>query len=258
MAHGATPRFPTHLSALHDGALKEAVAFVLQRFSPVGIVAAGSIVRGEGGPTSDLDIYVIHLAPWRQRLQHYFRGVPAELFVNPPAAIRAYFGDEHADARPITAHMLSSGFVVLDDDPVVDVLRHEAAGWLARPCVPSAIAAEYARYLPACHFDDARDVAAKDAATGAMLVASAVRDALRFAFRRDGLTLPRDKDLLAATDRRDPALAAAARRALTATTVESRMTAADEVARRALGVLGFYEWESPRDPVSDEPATPRT
>jgi hypothetical protein len=52
----------------YDRALREAVSFVLERFKPIGIIAAGTIVRGTPDAASDLDIWVIHLAPVRQRL----------------------------------------------------------------------------------------------------------------------------------------------------------------------------------------------
>src|SRR5687768_3080307 len=99
---------PPGLASPHAEALREAVEHAIARFSPVGIVAAGSIVRGAAGPTSDLDVYVLHGEPWRQRVQRRFRGVPAELFVNPPAAVRRYFETEHAARRPLTAHMLAT------------------------------------------------------------------------------------------------------------------------------------------------------
>ena len=50
-------------------ALAEALAFVRERWQPLGIIAAGSVLRGEGGPTSDIDLYVIHSEAWRQRSQ---------------------------------------------------------------------------------------------------------------------------------------------------------------------------------------------
>ncbi len=58
---------------------------------PLGIIAAGSVVRGAGDRASDLDIYVVHERPYRQRLQRWFGDVPVEIFVNPIRAIREYF-----------------------------------------------------------------------------------------------------------------------------------------------------------------------
>jgi len=90
-------------------AADELVAYVRATYAPIGIVIAGSLVRGEGGPTSDLDVFVVHAEPWRLRDQRVFAGVPAELFVNPAAQVRRYFASEHERARPCTAHMFATG-----------------------------------------------------------------------------------------------------------------------------------------------------
>ncbi len=82
------------LAEPYASALRDAVAFVLDRVDPVGIVACGSVIRGTPSPNSDLDIYVIHAAAWRQRIQRRFGTVPAEIFINPPSAIRGYFESE--------------------------------------------------------------------------------------------------------------------------------------------------------------------
>src|SRR5262249_52666417 len=78
--------FPT-LPDQYDRALREAVTFVMERFQPVGIIATGTIGRGTPDAASDLDVWVVHLEPVRQRLQKFFNGVPAEIFVNPPWVI---------------------------------------------------------------------------------------------------------------------------------------------------------------------------
>ena len=57
---------------------------------------------------------MIHRGSFRQRVQKFFSGVPAEIFVNPPSGIEKYFTEEHAVRRPLTAHMLATGFVVTE------------------------------------------------------------------------------------------------------------------------------------------------
>jgi predicted nucleotidyltransferase len=57
------------LNPPYDRALREAVTFILERYMPTGILAAGSILHGCPDTTSDLDLYVIHTASFRQRLQ---------------------------------------------------------------------------------------------------------------------------------------------------------------------------------------------
>ena len=67
----------------HKHALRDAVSFVLGSFKAVGIIASGTIVRGNPDATSDIDLWVIHLEPNRQRIQKFFNSVPVEIFVNP-------------------------------------------------------------------------------------------------------------------------------------------------------------------------------
>jgi len=115
------------LAPRYDTALREAVTFILGRFpQTVAVVAAGTIVRGEPSASSDLDLYVVHEAAYQQRLQRFFGGVPAEIFVNPEPQIYAYLDQEHEEGRPITAHMLATGFPVLDTTEVLTGLAARA------------------------------------------------------------------------------------------------------------------------------------
>jgi hypothetical protein len=57
------------LNPPYDRALREAVRLILERYTPIDIIAAGSILRGCPDPTSNPDLYVIHTASFRQRLQ---------------------------------------------------------------------------------------------------------------------------------------------------------------------------------------------
>jgi hypothetical protein len=137
------------LAPKYDAALRSAVRFITQTFEPVGIIASGTILRGTPDPASDLDIYVIHLKSTRQRIQKFFEGIPAEIFVNPPEKIEQYFEEEQQSGRPLTAHMLATGFVILDLDPVVETLRRKAKSCLAQPPTTSAQTIEMLRYLTA-------------------------------------------------------------------------------------------------------------
>lgn len=55
--------------------------------------------RGKPDASSDIDLYVINRKPFRQRLQRFFDGVPAEIFVNPEFKIPRYFAQEQRDGR---------------------------------------------------------------------------------------------------------------------------------------------------------------
>lgn len=237
------------LDAPFDRALREAVAYIVERFEPVGIVAAGTIIRGTPDATSDLDVYVIHEVPVRQRIQKYFAGVPAEIFVNPAPEVRRYFKQEHADGRPVTAHMLSTGWVVLARDPIVDALRSEAMQWLSQPERPADAQLVRDRYMAATLYEDALDVVERDPSTAGMLFDQAVTAMLRYSFRNEGLFIPRQKELLAALTSIDPDLGDLARRYFIATFAEKRVLA-ENIAERTVGVHGFFEWESEPDSVT--------
>jgi hypothetical protein len=107
-------------------ALHEAVRYIFGRWAPVGIVAAGTIIRGHPGPASDLDLHVLHRRPERRRVQRFFNGVPAEIFVNLPERVERDLAGEQRDGRQTTAHMLATGAVVYAADATLAQLRERA------------------------------------------------------------------------------------------------------------------------------------
>src|SRR5262245_28237531 len=180
----------------YDRALHEAVSFVLERFKPVGIIAAGTVVRGRPDATSDLDVWVIHMEPVRQRLQRFFVVVPAEIFVNPPWVIQKYFVQDQAEARPISAHMMATGTVVLATDPVVEQLRQTAMSLLRSSPTLTSQKVTRARYVAATKLEDAMDVIERNPAAANMIASDAVRHMLQFVFLKAGRFIPREKDIL--------------------------------------------------------------
>jgi len=224
-------------------AADELVAYVQVTYAPLGIVLSGSLVRGDGGPTSDLDVFVIHDRAWRLREQRRFRGVPAELFVNPPAQIRRYFASGHAAGKPDTAHMLATGELVEPAAPIVHELVREAHDWLAKPLAPSDLDLAALRYAVVDTLDDARDVA--DPAMQQLLLARVVSDTLAYVFWRHRRFQPRRKELLAAVGALEPATAELAAR----WAAQPTLAAAEQLARHVLGVDTFFEWTSATDPV---------
>ena len=61
----------------------------------------------------------------------------------------AYLEEERAHRRPVTAHMLATGVVVLDLDPAVEALRKRAAGELHNPPAPTEQELIASRYTAA-------------------------------------------------------------------------------------------------------------
>jgi predicted nucleotidyltransferase len=230
----------------YDGAIAAAEAYVRATWNVHGIVVAGSIVRGEAGPTSDFDIVVVHAESWRLRDQRRFDGVPAELFVNPPERIRRYFENEHREGRPCTANMLATGEVLPGAEPIVDELVAEAREWLAKPLAPTTIELTSRRYGAVDTLDDARDVIASDPAAAALLLRAAVEQIAAYAFWQRAMFQPRRKDLVRALGAIDP-IAADHVRAFAEARGEDALRIAVALAGHVLGVDTFFEWTSDRD-----------
>jgi predicted nucleotidyltransferase len=231
-----------------DRAVDELVTYVRQTYEPIGIVVAGSIVRGEAGPTSDLDVFVVHAAPWRLREQRRFAGVPAEIFVNPAAQVRRYFATEYVEGRPCTAHMFATGETIEPIAPIIAELIREARDWLSRPREVHEASLVQRRYGIVDTLDDARDVIDSDPEAAALLLAQVVREiaAYRFAQRREHE--PRRKDLVRALATADPR-AGELVRAWAAARGHDALTAVETLAMQVLDVATFFEWTSARDPV---------
>ena len=233
---------PEYLSGL-----KDAVAFVLSEFpSTVGIIATGTIVRGNPGPSSDLDVCVIHTEKFRQRVQRYSKGVPTEVFVNPPSEIERRFKGK--ESRPMTAHMLATGVVIAAVDPVVDLLRSKALELLRRrPVLPHDLIAR--RYAVATVLEDALDVWQRDRPTARMILSQAMEQMLKHAFLKASRFQPRMKDLLKESMALDPSLGRLALRFYRSRSFRTQLRMATLVADKILGARGFFEWQSEKEPV---------
>jgi hypothetical protein len=232
-------------------ALHEAVEHIFSEFKPVGIVATGTIIRGSPHANSDLDIYVIHLAGHRRRIQRFFTGVPTEMFVNPPSAVRAYFRDEDRDGRRLTAHMLATGVVVFRDGPTVDQLRVEAQEWLAKETPMSESERVSSRYAIASRLEDALDVIATDEVTATMQLADAVTAMLEYACKAESGRIPRRKDLLASVASTQPEVARLAGQFFLCTTAAQGAELASQIADRTIGARGFFAWDSGPGPAPE-------
>jgi predicted nucleotidyltransferase len=243
-------RWP-QLDGVYSTALRSAVEFALAETTPLGIIATGTVIRGHAHPASDIDLYVIHDAPYRRRVQRFFHGVPAEIFINPPHAVRAYFPSEHRDGRRLTAHMLATGFVVLDRDPVVEQLRIESREWLGRPEMFSAEDAQRARYAAASHLEDGADITFIDATAAALILGRAVTQSLEYWLRSRGRPIPRSKDLVATIAAFDLELSRLVEGFVNAESSAERLEFAHRIGDFTLGTRGFFEWDSGQDPMPE-------
>lgn len=241
-------RWP-ELQSPYGQALRDAATFILTNFDVSGIIASGSIIRGNPHRNSDFDIYAIHAKQERQRIQKFFQGVPTEIFLNPPSMIYRYFADETGEGRPSTAHILAMGFVILDRDPSIEVMRQQAAEILAQGAKPTEIQLKFLRYGAADRFENALDVADSDASTANMILNGAVYDMLHYHFLKQNRFIPRDKDLLKALDEQNPNLGQLSREFYRTANLTQRLQVAQQIADLTIETQGFFEWESQREQV---------
>jgi hypothetical protein len=239
-----------HLSVEHRQAVEDAFRYVRERYEPWAVLAAGTIIRGNADAHSDVDLYVLHDAPFRQRVQRRFGGIPVEIFVNPESSVRKYLEEEEREGRPITAHMLATAVVLEgEQDPRLDELLDLARTSLeSRPEWAESDLTE-ARYSAALLFEDALDRRDADAETAMKLLGMAMNAALEFWFKRSGCFIPRHKDVLTEVDSADQSLGELCRRFWGDHPSEDRWVAALSVADRTIGTHHFFEWESEEGPV---------
>jgi hypothetical protein len=245
------------LPAPYAATLQAAVEYVLEHFPVYGIVASGTVVAGKPDANSDIDLYVIHRLPIRQRIQRRWHATPVEIFVNPPGAIRRYFRSERE--KPSTAFMLAQGFVILDCHPVVEELRAEAAEWLARAPELPVDKLTLLRYAAADAYENAQDIRQQDPENALLLLHSAIQQMVEYAFLSANRPLPRHKDTLAALAALDPELAQVVRtyyRSAPSRRLGRHFDLAARIAQDTIHTSGFFEWESNPDPLPEEDAIP--
>ncbi len=100
------------------------------------IFLAGSIVRGEGTPYSDLDLVVIFdKLPNAYRESFYFQSYPVEAFVHDPETLNYFlFEADRPTAIPALAQMISEGIEVPEPSELSQSLKRLAASLIeSRP-----------------------------------------------------------------------------------------------------------------------------
>jgi predicted nucleotidyltransferase len=225
-------------------ALREAVAHIFSYCTPLGIVASGTIIRGNPSPNSDLDLYVLVAENQRQRIQKLFNGVPAEIFNNPFQQVEKYLAEERLEGMMITAHMLSTGHVIFDNDERLPLLVAKARQLLAEPPNYSPSWLVNARYMAATLYEDAQDIAGVRPEACGMLLSAAVRSMLQYYYLKNNLYIPREKWLMDDLAGRDNALADCAVRFWKAGSMEKRLSLAEKIADATIATRGFFEWAS--------------
>src|SRR6266481_2411089 len=81
--------------------------------------------------------------------------MPLVSSMNPPWVIQKYFVQDEGEARPISAHMMATGTVVLATDPVVEQLRQTAISLIGSSPMLTPLKLTLARYAAATKLEDA-------------------------------------------------------------------------------------------------------
>lgn len=235
------------LTPAHQSALLEATEFIRQRFDPSGILVAGTIIRGEGHPNSDLDFAVVHDKPWRQRIQRFDEGVPVEIFVNPPAQWQKTFASEVRSGKPSMLGIFSSGIAVHNEGEQLSTLVELAQQLFASGPEISEEHLTSLRYALVTHFEDAVDIEQIDLDRSNAFVVYSLLQAARLRVLQSGAWLPREKELFKRLETLDPDLGRSVRAVLDAPRRQWVRLAEPKIEQIA-GTARFFAWESdPQD-----------
>lgn len=136
--------------------VEAAKRFIVEKFPDCqAALLAGSVVRGEGTATSDLDIVVFDdkvESAYRESLIEY--GWPIEVFVHNFTSYKAFFKEDCERARPSLPRMVFEGIVLIDSGIVMSI-KEEANGLLKKgPGVWSMETIEMKRYMMTDALDD--------------------------------------------------------------------------------------------------------
>lgn len=181
----------------------------LQRFpTALAVFCAGSVIRGEGTPHSDLDVVVlVDSIPSARRESFLLHGWPIELFVHDLQTL-AYFVRLDCNAyRPSLLSMLVDAVVVPAPSVLSERLKRWASRLLQHPPPLSEKERADARYLVTDLLDDLRDPRPN---AELMAIASKLYTALgAFILKTNGQWDAAGKHLPRALNAFDPAMAAA-------------------------------------------------
>jgi predicted nucleotidyltransferase len=117
---------------------------------------AGSFLRGQGTPTSDIDLVVLHPAlPNAYRESFLFRDIPIETFVHDPETLTWFLDHDCQDGHPALISMLVEGTVIGPRQQSALALQQQAAQLFAAgppPLTPEAL--DRLRYAITDKLDD--------------------------------------------------------------------------------------------------------
>lgn len=169
----------------------------------------GSVLRGEGTPTSDLDLVVVQEPPDSiHRLTLVHEGWPVECFVHTVESLPLWARADIVERRrPVLARICTEGEIVRDADGSAQRIRAELAGLLAAG--PVALPDDDLDHLRYTVTDLVDDLVDRDDPLARMLLASQVAHRLTDLWAvRDDTWWGTAKAAVQDLRRRDPQLAA--------------------------------------------------
>jgi hypothetical protein len=229
-------------------ALEEALTWVETNFKTIGIVVSGSIIRGNPHHNSDLDIFVIHENPFRQRIQKYFNGVPCEILINNFKHVYQYFEKELNANQPVSADILSTGKIYKGHDNIEFKRMIEAAQMYA---VKSPVISEkknlYVRYSIANAFEDATDTMDADKQTTLYFLNKVIVEIIDYVFLMEGKPLPRAKERFSCLKKINPEISKLVSEFYFENDLRLKYSIVRNLVTKTIGEQGFFEWVSPEE-----------
>ena len=199
---------------------------------------AGSVMRGEATPTSDLDVVVVYeRLPNAYREAFVYAGWPVEAFVHDAETLERFFEDDRRRGLPALMSMVAEGFEVPEATEFSAALKRRAEELLAAGPPPwDAEELTLRRFRLTDWADDMRFPRSPEelAATGAYLY----QDAADFYFRSRGLWSAHSKTIPRRLRRDDPDFAERFLRAFDALFAERRADAALALVEELLAPFG--------------------
>lgn len=216
----------------------------------LGILLVGSLAYGVPRPHSDVDLFIVIRASWRQRRAFLVNGVEVEMFINPVHQVRAEFQDTDA---PATIAMFAQGRILYDPEGVIGQLAQEAQHiWHSpRPAVVAGTYEHfYLRYAPVELLKDAQDLLGVDEEAALYVIFTAFQSALNTYYRIQRRWEVSPKDQLSDLVQHAPELAHLVKRILTGNLplqerCETLSTLIDQILEPMGGRPG--EWSSPQE-----------
>jgi len=233
------------MNAHYQGALNKAISWINEEFKPTGIIVTGSIIRGNPHVNSDFDIYVIHEESYRQRVQKYFDEVPCEIFVNNFKHVYEYFEQEYKVNRPVSAHMIATGTVLIGEaNLALKKLIEDANKFLlTAPNIDDAKRTA-TKYTISTLFEDATDIKDSDPIACRYFLNRMVQDLMDFVFLDHGIPLPRPKERINYMESNYPNIGKLISSYYKTESFSSQYNIAKELVMLICGEIGFFEWDS--------------